>query len=71
MFYSFKSSEIGAQLETVMDYIRWCVSVFQANDIYYRFKITMYDATKSPMSFFSVAGARQVHVFNRHIQLYK
>ena len=35
MFYSFKSSEIGAQLETVMDYIRWCVSVFQANDIYY------------------------------------
>ncbi len=30
----------------------------QANDIYYRFKISMYDATKSPMSFFSVAGVR-------------
>ena len=30
----------------------------QANDIYYRFKLSMYDATKSQMSFFSVAGAR-------------
>jgi hypothetical protein len=30
----------------------------QANDLYYRFKISMYDATKSPMSFFSVAGSR-------------
>ncbi len=30
----------------------------QANDLYYRFKLTMYDATKSPMSFFTVAGTR-------------
>jgi ribosomal protein L3 glutamine methyltransferase len=35
MFYSFKSGEIGARLETVMDYIRWGVSVFQASDVYY------------------------------------
>ena len=30
----------------------------EANDVYYRFKVTMYDASKSPLSFFTVAGAR-------------